>query len=187
MIGGTGLRRLTTVLIGVAVLLVAGPAVGPASAHSRLLRTDPAGGTTVTRPISELTLTFNEVVRGDFTTVVVTGPDDLGYGDGKVEVIDTVVHQKTQPLRSGSYRVAWRAISIDGHPVEGQFQFTVALPAGQEPTNSPSRRPAAPVANAATDSGPGDGWWWAVGTLAAVAVVTLGVLLVRRRRGAEQS
>jgi len=44
----------------------------PAWAHSRLQRTNPADAATVTAPINEVVLTFNERVHGDFTTVVVT-------------------------------------------------------------------------------------------------------------------
>jgi hypothetical protein len=49
-------------------------------------------------------------------------------------VVDDVVHQPVYPLRSGSYTVEWRVVSADTHPVQGRFEFTVALPPELEPT-----------------------------------------------------
>ena len=154
----------------------------PAWAHSRLQHTDPADGATVTAQRAEVTLTFNERVHGNFTTVVVTGPGGISYSDGHVQVIDDDVHQTVYPLRSGAYTVAWRAISADGHPVEGQFHFTVALPPGHEPTAGPPT-PAQPVAASARTGG-GDGWLW--GGLAAAVLVAAGGWWwwARRRAGA---
>jgi methionine-rich copper-binding protein CopC len=158
-------------------LLVLGVAV-PASAHSKLERTDPADAAVLGTPVRMVTLTFNEMVRQRFTTVVVTGRGGVSFSDGHAQVVDRDVRQAVYPLRSGAYSVAWRTISADGHPVEGQFQFRVALPAGQEPTAGP---PAAAEASR-TAQGGGTPWWlWA----AAGAALVVGVLLVRvlgRRR-----
>jgi copper resistance protein C len=172
------LRRPAAALLTAAVVAVAvlGPAT-PASAHSRLERTDPADGGTVTRPMSAITLTFNERVHGDFTTVVVTGPGSRSYSHGHVRVIDDNVYQDVYPLHSGSYTVAWRAISADGHPVDGRFAFTVTLPAGDEPSAYP------PVAGPATPATHGSGSWpWIAAAAGGVIVVALGAVLVLRGR-----
>ena len=153
---------------------------GPAWAHSRLQHTSPADGSTVTAPIGEVVLTFNERVHGNFTTVVVTGPSGVSYSREHVQVIDDDVHQPVYPLHSGAYAVAWRAISADGHPVEGQFHFTVALPAGQEPAVNPPASPSR--AAAATASAGGGGWLWAGVAVAVVAIAGVIGLLSRRRR-----
>jgi methionine-rich copper-binding protein CopC len=177
---GTRCVRLVRVFgaVAAASLLMVGVA-GPAWAHSRLERTDPAYAAVVRRPVETVTLTFNEMVRQRFTTVVVTGPGGVSYSDGHVRVVDRDVRQAVHPLRSGAYAVAWRAISADGHPVEGQFHFRVALPAGQEPTAEPS----AAAAASATDQGGGRQWWlWAaVGAVVVAGVLLLGVLGRRRR------
>jgi methionine-rich copper-binding protein CopC len=159
-------------------LLVLGLAV-PAWAHSRLERTDPADAAVVRTPVRTVTLTFNEMVRQRFTTVVVTGPGGVSFSDGHVHVVDRDVRQAVYPLCSGVYSVAWRAISADGHPVEGRFHFRVALPAGQEPTAGPSGAAAA----SAADQGGGRQWWlWgAVGAALLVGVLLVGVLGRRRR------
>ena len=157
----------------------------PASAHSQLLATSPADGTTLSSPMAEVTLTFNERVRGTFTMVAVNGPliegsGTVSYSDGHAQVIDDVVHQKVYPLRSGAYSVAWRTISADGHPVEGLFHFTIALPAGDEPKDGPPT----PAATSGQTRGK-IGWF-----LGGVAVVVIGggvaALMMRRRSGKHQ-
>lgn len=40
-------------------------------------------------------------------------------------------------LRSGAYRVVWRIVSADGHPVDGDFIFTVGNPAAGTPAPAP--------------------------------------------------
>lgn len=173
----THTRRLAAVLsVALAVLLLGG---APAWAHSRLLRTSPADGATATGVTTSVVLTFNEMVKQRFTTVVVRGADGTSYGRGGVRVVDENVTQDLYPLPSGAYRVAWRAISADGHPVQGGFGFTVALPPGAEPTVHP---PAA-VASAVPAS-TGRSWGWLV-VVAVVVLVTIGgVAVIGRKRRA---
>jgi methionine-rich copper-binding protein CopC len=138
-------NRVTRPRHAVAALTLAALAVllpaAPAYAHSQLQRTAPAAGAVVTAPVTRVTLTFNEMVRGNFTTVVVDGPGGVSYSHGPVEVVDHDVFQPVYPLRSGGYEVAWRAVSADGHPVEGRFAFTVSLPPAQEPSGGPPASP----------------------------------------------
>jgi copper resistance protein C len=172
-------RRLATVAALLALLTAGSAALAtPAYAHSQLLGTDPADGATVTSPISEIDLTYNERVQGTFTTVVVNGPGGVSYSEGHVQVTDDVVHQRVYPLRSGAYTVAWRAISADGHPVEGQFHFTVALPPGHEPTGGPPRSD-----GTTSSSGSHTGVWIGVGAGVLIAAGLIVTLLMRPRRG----
>jgi copper resistance protein C len=182
--GGLALAAIAGVVIAVVL-----PATA-AQAHSVLLATAPAAGASVATKISEVTLTFNERVHGDFSTVVVKGLSSRGaivsYSDGRVQVIDDVVHQKVYPLRSGSYDVAWRVISADGHPVEGQFDFTVRLSAGQEPAADPP--PPATTANSGSSSSGHDAAWIAGGAAAlVVAAALVAWALWPRRRAAARS
>ncbi|GAA5179821.1 copper resistance protein CopC [Rugosimonospora acidiphila] len=160
------------------IIVVVLAAASPAWAHSRLEHTDPADGATLTAQISTVTLTFNEMVRGQFTTVVVNGPGKVSYSEGHVQVIDDDVRQKVYPLHSGGYTVAWRAISADGHPVEGQFHFTMKLAADQEPTTNP------PATQAASAGGGGRSnrlWLWGGAAAVVVVIVALVLGLTRRR------
>jgi methionine-rich copper-binding protein CopC len=152
-----------------------------ASAHSQLRATAPAASATVTAPINEVTLTFNEPVHQRFSTVVVDGPGGLAYSDGPLRVVDSTVHQAVYPLKSGSYLVRWRVVSADGHPMEGSFGFTVALPAQLEPSAGPPSLKSSPKSSLKSSPEPsrvsaasaGAGWsrlsLWLVG-LGALAV-----------------
>jgi copper resistance protein C len=169
-------RRLAAATAaGILAVLVA-PAA-PVWAHSALLSTSPAEGAVLTAPIGEVALTFNEVVKQRFSTIVVNGPNDGAYSNGSLQVIDTVAHQPVWPLHSGAYRVAWRIISADGHPVSGEFSFQVALPPGLEPTADPP-----PVAQDRASAGStSGGWWWLAVGVVAVGVV-LGLVFLGRGR-----
>ena len=172
----SALKVTVTSMVAVVAMLALAT---PAWAHSRLEHTSPVDGSTIAVPTSSITLTFNERVHGDFTTVVVDGPGGVSYSRGHVRVIDDNVFQDVYPLRSGAYTVSWRAVSADGHPVDGQFRFTVALPAGDEPSSGPPT-----VVAAAADASNPDLWVWIVVAAAVVAIAGALVGLGRRRRRA---
>ncbi|GIG88127.1 copper resistance CopC family protein [Plantactinospora endophytica] len=186
------MRRIGTRLATLALLGVTAAASGgllgarPAAAHAQLVGSDPRADSTVTRQLDQITLTFNELVRGNFSTVVVTGPDGARHGTGQPRAVDKQVHLPVEPVRSGGYRVAYRVVSADGHPIQGQFRFTVTLPPGEEPApavgNTDAADVASPVAAAPEDAGSGTGRWWAGAAGLGAVGVTAGFLLVRRQR-----
>lgn len=107
------------------VLLVA-PA-GVASAHDELVGTDPQDGATVEEP-DDLVLTFSGNIAGLGAQVAVTGPDGGSVVDGAPEVNGTEVEQElVDDLAAGDYAVIWRVTSEDGHPISGEFSFTVEV------------------------------------------------------------
>ncbi len=172
--------------------LLAGVAVapGPALAHDELTGTSPADGATVDTRLDEVTLTFSGVVRADGSTVTVTGPDGTAHHDGPLSVLDRVVHQPVTSMGSGTYRVQWRVLAADGHPMTGEFAFTVALPPELEPTPSPTPTASPSPEQTATQPGTATGGesrpaGWVLCLVAAALVLALAVTLVllRRRRG----
>jgi copper transport protein len=115
------------VLIGV---LVAAP---PAGAHARLVATSPEAGTTVPEPPRELRLEFNEPI--DISPGAVRLFDAAGRQIDLPEATRSpedpkVVVTRPPTLERGSYVVAWRAVSADGHPISGAFTFSVIEPGG---------------------------------------------------------
>jgi methionine-rich copper-binding protein CopC len=172
-------RRLAVLITAVVAAVVLAPPT--AWAHSQLLATTPAASAIVTAPAGEVTLTFNEPVHQRFSLVVVTGPGAVSYSNGHVQVVDDVVHQPVYPLRSGSYTVQWRVVSADGHPVEGRFGFTVALPPQLEPSAGP---PSPSPSRLAASTGQQSGRWWP--WLLGLGVVVIGAIamvgIARRRR-----
>ncbi len=171
----------------VAVLLVGLPA-SPASAHARLIRTDPAENTTVANPVTAITLTFNEPVKQRSTTVAVSASDGSSYSEGDPRVVDTAVIQAVRPVPAGEVRVVWRTVSADGDPIQGEYGFTMAPPAVPATTPPPlvasspaAVLPSSGVASATVRTSSRAAWWLAGGGLAVLVTVAAGALWWRRR------
>lgn len=118
-----------------AITLTAVAGMGPSAlAHAGLKSSDPKDGSTVKKAISSIELVFTEDINPKYTTLIVTGPGDTKAADGKPEVDGDTVTQALKPdLADGRYRIAFRVISADGHPVAEELHFTLKLPA-PEPT-----------------------------------------------------
>ncbi|WP_051759193.1 copper resistance CopC family protein [Herbidospora cretacea] len=139
---------IVAVLAVVAALLLPS---APAAAHTSLRSSDPAENAQVTA-LPKVTLEFSESVR--FPAVVLTGPDGERYENGKPRVDGRKIVQDVGPpsaLPSGAYTIAYRVVSRDGHPVEGEIPFTYepAQPGAVSP-------PAQPVVQAAAAPTPSD-------------------------------
>ncbi|GAA1653579.1 hypothetical protein GCM10009733_058570 [Nonomuraea maheshkhaliensis] len=115
-----------------AALLVFG-AAAPALAHDVLKSSSPAKGAKVTS-LDEVRLEFSAKMRMPF--VIVRGAGDAQYQSGKPEIDGAVVTQAVDgPLPDGKYTIAYRVVSSDGHPIEGEIPFRVE---GATPSPSPS-------------------------------------------------
>lgn len=119
---------LTAIL---AAVLVFGTAT-PAHAHDRLKSSSPAKNATV-ESVDEVRLEFSSKVRVPFVSVRRPGGDELQAGEPEVD--GAVVTQALDgPLPDGRYSIAYRVVSSDGHPIEGEIPFQVK----GAPTPSPS-------------------------------------------------
>ncbi|MGC4759106.1 copper resistance CopC family protein [Micromonospora trifolii] len=178
--------RPTAVRLGAAVLAVLVAVLIPASpawAHNSLKTATPARDATLSSAPAEVTLEFMQRLDPAFTTIVLTdaAKRKLPTSDPVVTGAKSTV-QVTDTLPNGTYTVAYRVVSVDGHPVQGSYPFTVA-----DPTSS-----AAPVANvsastpaaAAVESGggPSAGVLVAGAALALVVLVAAGLLWRRAAR-----
>jgi methionine-rich copper-binding protein CopC len=97
-----------------------------ALAHSELRASEPGNGARLATPPAEIVLHFNEAVQ----LTAVTLRDEGGRETRIVLPRDTTprtVEQLAAPaLAPGAWRLEWRAISADGHPVRGTVRFTIA-------------------------------------------------------------
>jgi copper transport protein len=119
--------RLRSALALVAFVLVALliPA-SAASAHAELIATDPADGAVVAKAPDALTMQFSEdvTVRPDGVRVLDGTGARVDAGTASAEGADVTVPLEGT-IDDGTYVVAWRAISADGHPVRGSYTFSV--------------------------------------------------------------
>lgn len=203
-------RSLATVLAtGMAVSFALGASLvtsvisaAPASAHAALVKITPDADARLTNAPTQVVLEFDEPVSATFATIVVTTAAGLSVARGKPTVLGAKVTQALSPtMASGGYRVAFRVVSNDGHPVSGQSRFTLALTSGTSPATSggtlvapPSASPS-PATNSvpavagpsANRPNPRQGGWlssFLVPIVAAVGLLAIGagVLLRYRQR-----
>lgn len=147
------LRGLPGALV-VAVALAVVLAPSPASAHASLIASTPAQGDRLGALPSQVTFEFDQEMAAP-AYVIVTAPDGTSVAAGEPEVDGTIVRQRLRDGQAGTYTMAYRAVSKDGHPLTGQISFTVGpageAPAAGQPTASP--RPATTVATTTTPDG----------------------------------
>lgn len=172
----------------------------PASAHAALTSSDPADGATVAADLERVNLTFSEApLAGLEAGLRVEVRDDGGTDEssGAVTVEGTTM-SKAVSLSPGPHTVVWRYVSPDGHPIEGQLAFTVAPAASQSvppPTTSPTAAatPSSDPTAAAAASSTGErthahghgGQAFLFGVVGILAVLVIGAVVLRIRRGAD--
>lgn len=196
----------TALAAGVAMSFALGAALvtsvitaAPASAHAVPVKITPAADAQLTTAPTEVVLEFDEPVGATFATVVVTAAAGITVARGKPTVLGTKVTQQLSPgLASGGYRVAFRVVSDDGHPVSGESTFSLRLTPGTSPATSagiPAVSASAPppssslaVAGAsAKEPKPGQGDWLSrfllpIAGALGLLVIGAGVLLWDRQR-----
>ena len=154
----------------------------PAEAHTTLTSSTPGKGATVTSP-AQIRLMFGDPVR--FTRVVVEDAKGGHHESGKAQAVDNHVTQAVAgPLTAGVYTVGWRVVAPDGHPVTGEYKFTVKAGGGGASSSAPAT-PAAPASRPATEPvkhTSSAGWWYIGLAILVVALAGGGIALVRRRR-----
>ncbi|MGK5519133.1 copper resistance CopC family protein, partial [Micromonospora sp. URMC 107] len=119
----TAAALVAAALTTAALLLV--PAA-PAAAHNTLRAASPADGERLTTPPTRVTLEFAQRLDPAFTTIALTDADRRKVPTGAPTVDGTkgtVTVDET--LGEGTYTVAYRIVSADGHPVQGSYRFTV--------------------------------------------------------------
>jgi hypothetical protein len=100
-----------------------------ASAHAFLDHAAPAVGSTVHGSPSSIKLWFTQPLEPAFTTIKVLDQagKQVDNGDKAVDAADDTLLRISLPqLPPGTYRVVWRALSVDTHVTEGAFTFDVA-------------------------------------------------------------
>jgi methionine-rich copper-binding protein CopC len=177
------MRRLSALLAAAVLVLCTAT---PADAHTTLKEASPGPGTTV-RPPARIVLTYTDPVI--LPQVVLTDASGGRHESGRAQAVDNKVTQQVGgPLAPGVYQVGWRVVAADGHPVSGEYRFTVQGASGSGQTAGGTAS-SAPVQTATTSAGPeasnngssGSGWWWVALGAALAALVAAAIALARRR------
>jgi copper transport protein len=119
-----------------AVVLAALAAPAAASAHAYIVKTVPSASVTLNEPPAAVRLTFDEAVEPRFALISVSDVNGSQVTDGRVLRSPADRDTLIVPLKripEGWYLVYWRAISVDGHPVQGAFTFALGPNPGPPP------------------------------------------------------
>ncbi|WP_158277175.1 copper resistance CopC family protein [Serinibacter arcticus] len=152
-------RVLAPLAVLASLLLTLGLTAAPASAHDVLISSTPADGETLTTAPTEIVLTFNNDIAQIGAEVQITGPDGTVVNEAPTVTGPAATVLLTGEVTSGTYSVAWRVTSSDGHPIDGTFTFVLDLlvvePPTAEPTSespSPSETPTETAGETASES-----------------------------------
>jgi copper transport protein len=123
---------LITALVALALVVPAA-----ASAHAYLVHTAPAPSAVLNASPPVVALTFDEAVEPRFAIISVTNAAGRQETTAPVSRSpanpDTLVVPLRPHLAEGWYLVYWRAISVDGHPVQGAYTFAIGPNEGPQP------------------------------------------------------
>ena len=182
-------------------------AAAPASAHTKLKSSTPANGAAVPTAPDRVELLFGQHLLG-LGTIAVQGPDGASVTAGDAVLDGATVTQALVANRpAGTYRIAYRVVSADGHPVTGELTFTATgatgapsprssaaataatQPASSPPTAAPAdgstggaTTAAGAAGETAEDGGSSTGLVVGIVVGAAVLAAGAGLLVARRRR-----
>jgi len=177
-------RPAARVIVAVVLAVLAvGVLATPGAAHARLTGSSPADGAMLEALPLTVRLTFSDPLDPHFVKVRVTGPQATGpqaTGPQATEpaIAEPVVEGPTvtvpMPLAggAGSWRVDYRVVSRDGHPVSGGLTFNV--------TGAATGVQATPIEPASAAGPPGPAWA-AVGGLAVLAALGAAYAAAGRR------
>ncbi|MGN7477317.1 copper resistance CopC family protein [Solibacillus silvestris] len=103
-----------------------------AAAHTYLDTTNPEDGAVVVEPLQSIALTYAGKIEEGSTFKVVAGNGEQ-FETTSITLVDGVLTGTFEnPLPNNEYTVQWNSISEDGHPLSGQFAFTVDVPVTEE-------------------------------------------------------
>jgi methionine-rich copper-binding protein CopC len=168
------------VALGVAGLALLGLAT-PASAHNSLVGSTPIDGTRVESGPGQIELKFDQPVQmgQGLNSIAVIGPNNDHWEGGPPQVASNVVTAPVRPLGpAGAYKVGWRILSADGHPVSGELTFTLTTAGNGTP--APAGQQAAPASTSSNSDGGVPAWVWIAG---AGVLLAAGLVLALRMGG----
>ncbi|SDZ49119.1 copper homeostasis periplasmic binding protein CopC [Pseudomonas sp. NFIX28] len=118
----------------IAVALGAGLSLaGVAQAHPKLLASTPTEGAKVAAP-AKIELQFSEKLTTQFSgaRLLMTGMAGMSHAPMAVKASvaggsdpKSMIITPAAPLAAGAYKVEWRAVSADTHPITGSLTFEV--------------------------------------------------------------
>ena len=119
--------------------------------HATLISSEPAKGSRLATSPVRIYLVFSEEVEPSLGSIRLVGPGGRVVAlksTGDPRNVSALVAPVTTPLDAGTWRVEWRIVSEDGHPIDGDYIFAV----GGAPADTTSAGPIPSVVQHPGDS-----------------------------------
>ncbi len=170
--------KLNLISLGLLAALLVGPA---ALAHDEIIDQSPAPDSQVEAGPIDIRLDFsNELLDlGSGAEIIVTSPDGSIAPATCAQLDGTLATAKTELDQPGTYTVAWRVVSSDGHPIEGSYNFELLNGTGYQATGTIEPCLIATAAETENDSA---NYWLLFGSLGVAAVGLFFYLRPRKPR-----
>lgn len=99
----------------------------PANAHTDVYKTTPSAGSTVDAGVQKVSISFTDKILNlaDSSEISITDPSGDEVEIACIEVKDKVFSADALLPTEGKYKVVWRTVAEDGHPITGKFGFSV--------------------------------------------------------------
>ncbi|WP_091232149.1 copper resistance CopC family protein [Microbacterium sp. 3J1] len=136
------------------VLAVVGIAA-PASAHDELVSSYPATGSSVVSSPDEITLEFSATLTDLEGSAVIEVINEAGINvaeDAADVSTNFVTQHLSQRASPGTYTVRWKVVSSDGHPISGEYAYSVGSPSSSVTAPAPTADAVASPTPAATEN-----------------------------------
>lgn len=186
----SGIVLVRAVAAVVTALVVGVIGMPPAMAHASQTGSTPEAGAVLEAAPSTVEVTFDSPLMDIGAALVVRAADGTVVSDSVPEVAGSRIRVDVPPdTAPGTYTVAFRVVSQDGHPITATFDYTVAGdapgPAAASAAGSPSASaPITPSAEAVVaplgeESG-GPPTTLIVGGLLVLTLAVVGAIALRR-------
>lgn len=117
-------QRLSSVLLVSILLLVLG-AVQPIWAHAIIRSAMPAPASEISGDTVSIKLRFNSRIDHERSTLILIAADGTQQALTILASPTDGLNAEAGALPSGSWRLRWQVLSIDGHITRGDIPFTV--------------------------------------------------------------
>jgi copper transport protein len=100
-----------------------------ASAHAYIIKSSPSENETLKKAPQKVTIQFDETIQSNFNSIEVFDSNGkrVDRKNGHIDpnqpsIIECSLNKN---LPNGTYRIQWRVVSSDGHPVQGVIPFSI--------------------------------------------------------------
>ncbi len=129
-------EKISTFFVILSLFLFIFPSIS--SAHAYIKKSTPLDNETVEKAPREVTIKFDESIQPSFNSIKVFDSEGnrVDQRNGRIDPKQPFILKSDlkKNLPNGSYRIKWKVVSSDGHPVEGVIPFQI----GEEGQDSTS-------------------------------------------------